>query len=188
MTTMTSRLGTIALMLLFTAITILPISSPVFAQEEEEEMLQPHPNPIDGDTASNNAPPVPDGDPLAEKGRIDKVLLGESLGLGARQPTLPTSTQGGVALRGGNVMQQLGDDDQRPAGVEIGEIKVHIGTQDMNPSAARSLQATPAIQAMPPSIMPPSIKPTQGTQAQKVDPAAKATNSYYPTIPNKGAK
>ena len=48
---------------------------------------------------------------------IDKALLGESLDLGAGLPTLPTATQGGVALRGGNVMQQLGDDGQRPGGI-----------------------------------------------------------------------
>ncbi len=108
-------------MLLFTAITILPISSPVFAQEEEEEMLQPHPNPIDGDTASNNAPPVPDGDPLAEKGRIDKVLLGESLGLGV-QPAL--GARKGIGVPGQNAGMEIGDDepDERPA-ESMGKLK-----------------------------------------------------------------
>ena len=103
---------------------------------------------------------------------IDKALLGESLGLSAGLPTLPTATQGGVALRGGgNVMQQLGDDGQRPAGVGTSG-KALLPAVRIVPSAAagRSLQAAPAIQA----IMPSSIKPTQGIQGQKVAPITKS--------------
>jgi hypothetical protein len=88
-----------ALMLLFTAIMILPISPPVFAQEEEE--IMPKPSPIDDLTGNKNAPPAPGdpGDPLAEKSAdiprtaLDRDLILDTSLLGGSQelsgPALP---------------------------------------------------------------------------------------------------
>ncbi len=90
---------------------------------------------------------------------IDKALLRESLGLGAL-PTLPTATQGGVALRSGNV-QQLGDDGQRPVGVGASG-KALLPAVRTLPSAAMAVQA-----------ISPGITPTRGIQGQKVTPAAR---------------
>ncbi len=78
---------------------------------------------------------------------IDEALLGKTLGLGAGLPTLPTATQGGVALRGGNVMQQLGGDGQRPVGVGASSKALLPAVRTLpSAAAARSLQSAPSIQ------------------------------------------
>ncbi len=92
---------------------------------------------------------------------IDGALLGPTLGLGAL-PTLPTAPQGGVALRGGNVMQQLGDVGQRAAGAGVSG-KALLPAVRIAPSVAgRSLQSAPS---------------TQGIQGRKVHKVAPATRT-----------
>jgi hypothetical protein len=143
-------------------------NAPSLPEEDEPIIIIDNLPALPAPTAKGGSPP---DDGLPGTTAIDKALLGESLGLGAGLPTLPTATQGGVALPGGNVMQRLGDDGQRPVGVGASSkaLLPAARTLPSAPTAARSLQSAPNTQGKF-----PSIKPTQGTQGQKVAPITKS--------------
>ncbi len=115
---------------------------------------------------------------------IDKALLGESLDLGAGLPTLPTATQGGVALRGGNVMQQLGDDGQRPGSIAAKGASPPLGVSPpggLGGAASQGIRkpmdsSQPMIQQMQ---MPPSIAPAgKALQGLKGPPTVHKVKPY----------